>query len=130
MAATSGVELKVRTQNIGNALFGQSGGFFLMEASGQGQLAVSGFGSMFQLNVEPGKDVIIDNLMWSAGMPICTAKFPSPLEAQAAVVWAVCWARINSATSGEGIVLRFSGAGKVYICSRNRKSFIELFTKP
>jgi uncharacterized protein (AIM24 family) len=27
---------------------------------------------------------------------------------------------VNSATSGEGVVLRFSGEGKVLICSRNR----------
>ncbi len=61
VAATSGTEMKVRTQSIGNALFAQSGGFFVMETSGVGQVVVSGFGSMFQLDVAPGKDVIIDN---------------------------------------------------------------------
>ena len=30
---------------------------------------------------------------------------------------------INSQTSGEGVVLKFSGNGKVYVCSRNRESF-------
>jgi len=30
---------------------------------------------------------------------------------------------VNSATSGEGIVLRFSGSGKVFVCSRNRDTF-------
>ena len=61
VAATSGTEMKVRTQSIGNALFAQSGGFFVMETSGTGQVVVSGFGSMFSLDVEPGKDLIIDN---------------------------------------------------------------------
>ena len=30
---------------------------------------------------------------------------------------------INSVTSGEGMVLNFSGSGKVIICSRNRDSY-------
>jgi uncharacterized protein (AIM24 family) len=32
---------------------------------------------------------------------------------------------VNSVTSGEGIVLRFSGRGKVFICSRNRDNFLD-----
>jgi uncharacterized protein (AIM24 family) len=31
---------------------------------------------------------------------------------------------VNSVTSGEGVVLRFSGQGKVVICSRNRNAFV------
>ena len=31
---------------------------------------------------------------------------------------------VNSVVSGEGIVLKFSGQGKVIICSRNRNSFV------
>ena len=55
VAATSGVELKVRTQSFGNALFAQSGGFFITETAGVGQVAVSGFGSMSQLDVDAGQ---------------------------------------------------------------------------
>jgi uncharacterized protein (AIM24 family) len=36
---------------------------------------------------------------------------------------------VNSVTSGEGIVLRFSGAGKIFICSRNRDNFLEWVRK-
>lgn len=61
VAAESGIDLRVRTQSLGNALFAQSGGFFIMEASGKGQLAVSGMGSGFILEVAPGKEVVIDN---------------------------------------------------------------------
>ena len=32
---------------------------------------------------------------------------------------------VNSATSGEGVVLRFSGEGKVLICSRNRDAYVK-----
>jgi uncharacterized protein (AIM24 family) len=31
---------------------------------------------------------------------------------------------VNSVTSGEGMVLRFAGRGKVLICSRNREAFV------
>jgi uncharacterized protein (TIGR00266 family) len=119
VAATSSVELKVRTQSLGNALFAQSGGFFITETSGVGQVAVSGFGAISQLEVEPGRDIIIDNshvVAWDSALryeiSVTTggnSGFLSNL--------------VNSQTSGEGMVLRFSGKGKVLICSRNSTSF-------
>ena len=121
VAATAEVELKTRTQNLGNALFAQSGGFFVLEATGKGQLAASGFGSIFMLDVEPGKDVIIDNahvVAWDSSLryeiSVTTANAGSGLLGNL----------INSVTSGEGVVLRFSGTGKVLICSRNRDTFL------
>ncbi|MEY4590358.1 MAG: hypothetical protein RL497_2434 [Pseudomonadota bacterium] len=129
VAATSGVELKVRTQNIGNALFGGSGGFFLMEASGNGQLAVSGFGSMFQLDVEAGKDVIIDNshvVCWDTNLHY-EISVTTGSGSGGGGLGGMLGNLVNSATSGEGIVLRFSGTGKVFLCSRNRQSFVALF---
>jgi uncharacterized protein (TIGR00266 family) len=119
VAASSGVELKVRTQSLGNALFAQSGGFFITETAGSGQLVVSGFGSMSVLEVGPGKDVVIDNshvVCWDSSlryeMSITTGASSGFLGNL-----------INSQTSGEGMVLRFSGTGKVHVCSRNREAF-------
>ncbi len=129
VAATSGTEMKVRTQNIGNALFAQSGGFFVMETSGTGQVVVSGFGSMFELDVAPGKDVIIDNshvVCWDNSLryeiSVTTGSTGGGLGGMLGNL-------VNSVTSGEGIVLRFSGTGKVFICSRNRDSFAEWLKK-
>jgi uncharacterized protein (TIGR00266 family) len=119
VAASSGVELKVRTQSLGNALFAQSGGFFVTETGGSGQVAVSGFGSMSTLDVEKGKDIIIDNshvVCWDSSLryeiSITTGNSGGFLGNL-----------VNSQTSGEGMVLRFSGHGKVYVCSRNRAAF-------
>jgi uncharacterized protein (TIGR00266 family) len=126
VAATSGVDLKVRTQNIGNALFAQSGGFFVTETTGSGQVVVSGFGSMSMLDVEPGKDAIIDN-----AHVVC---WDSTLRYEISITTGTSGGflgnLINSQTSGEGMVLRFSGKGKVYVCSRNRNAFKAWMQQP
>jgi uncharacterized protein (TIGR00266 family) len=129
VAATSGTEMKVRTQSLGNALFAQSGGFFVMETAGKGQVVVSGFGSMFSLDVEPGKDLVIDNahvVCWDSTLhyelSVATRSSGGGLGGMLGNI-------VNSATSGEGIVLRFSGRGKVFVCSRNPASFARLMNK-
>lgn len=118
VAATSGVDLKVRTQSLGNALFGQSGGFFITETSGTGQVAIAGFGAMRVLDVSPEKEVIIDNahvVCWDAALrheiTVATGR------------GGLLGGLVNSQFSGEGMVIRFSGRGKVYVCSRNRVAF-------
>jgi uncharacterized protein (TIGR00266 family) len=119
VAAGAGVDLRVRTQSVGNALFAGSGGFFVTETSGSGQVVVSGFGSMNELAVEPGKDAIIDNSHVVA--------WDSTLHYEVSITTGTSGGflgnLINSQTSGEGLVLRFSGRGKIYVCSRNRMSF-------
>lgn len=119
LAATDGVDIKIQTQGIGQALLGGTGGFFIMQSTGQGKLAVSGFGTIFGLDIMPGKDVIIDNyhvvawdnkLTYNIGTTTSKSGFLAGL--------------LNSVTTGEGIVNRFSGSGKVYVCSRNRSGFL------
>src|SRR5574338_631621 len=69
VASTEGVAVTARMQGVGNALFGASGGFFVGETSGQGQVVVAGFGSVFSLDVDPRKDMLIDNghvVAWDA----------------------------------------------------------------
>lgn len=125
VAAAASVALNVRTQNLGNALFAQSGGFFITETSGVGQVVVSGFGSMSTLDVQPGRDVVIDNahvvawdssLRYEVSVTTGGGGFLSNL--------------VNSQTSGEGVVLRFSGQGKVLVCSRNRDAFLAWTQRP
>ena len=129
VAATSGTEMKVRMQSIGNALFAQSGGFFVMETSGTGQVVVSGFGSMFQIEVSPGKDMIIDNshvVCWDN-----TLRYEISVTTgnTSGGIGGMLGNLVNSFKSGEGIVLRFSGTGKIYVCSRNRDAFVEWMKK-
>jgi uncharacterized protein (TIGR00266 family) len=126
MAATSGVVLQVRTQSLGKALLGKSGGLFVMATSGQGQIVISGFGTMKVLSVEPGKEIIVDNthvVCWDKNLQY---KITVATTRQNSGVKGWVGGAFNSLKSGEGMVLRFSGQGKVYICSRNPRSFANL----
>ncbi|BCU07874.1 TIGR00266 family protein [Allochromatium tepidum] len=118
LAAESSVQINPRLNTVGGGFFGGTGGFVIMEAVGQGKLAVSGFGSIFTLDVTHGRDIVIDNnhavawsssLVYEVGMPRTGGGFFGSI--------------VNSATSGEGLVIRFRGQGKVVICSRNKTIF-------
>lgn len=125
VAADSGVNLNVRTQSLGTAVFGQTGGFFICEATGSGKLAVSGFGTSFVLDVEPGKDIIIDN----AHVVAWDSRLHHEISVTTQNSGGFLGQLVNSVTSGEGMVLKFSGKGKVIICSRNRENFISWLLK-
>lgn len=122
VAAHDSVHVKARLNSShGGAFFGSTGGFLVMETSGQGQVVVSGCGTLFEIEVGPNKEVVIDN-----GHVVC---WDSRLNYQLSVSTSqnngFLGNLVNSVTSGEGMVLRFSGTGKVIICSRNRDNFLQ-----
>ena len=120
VAATSGVQVTARSQGLGNAIMGSTGGFMIGQTSGQGQLVVSGFGALFTLDVKPGKTTIIDNghvVAWDS-------RLTYEVSAATAQNKGLFGNLVNSMTTGEGVVLRFNGSGKVLVCSRNRDSFV------
>lgn len=119
LAAESTVDIKVRTQGIGGALFGGTGGLFIMETSGQGKICVGGFGSLFLLDIKHGSNPVIDNghvIAWDANlvyeMTMSTSRSGGMLSNL-----------VSSQTSGEGLVMKFAGEGQVLVCSRQRKGF-------
>jgi uncharacterized protein (TIGR00266 family) len=118
VAAETAVELKARMNTLGGALFGGTGGFVVMEASGRGKLAVCGAGSIFSLDVQHGRPIVIDNkhaVAWSSALQYEVTM----LQSQSGLLGTL----VGSVTSGEGLVLKFSGQGKVIVCSRNRALF-------
>lgn len=121
VAATDTVNIKVKMQGLGSAVFGQTGGFLVMHTSGHGQVVVSGFGTLFEIEVQPGKDVIIDN-----GHVVCwDSRLTYNLSVSTSRSSGLLGNLMSSVTSGEGMVLRFSGQGKVVLCSRNRGNFLQ-----
>ena len=120
VAATERIEVNARMQSLGNALFGGTGGVFIGETQGDGQVVFGGFGSLFTLDVAPGKDIVIDNghvVAWDSTLRYEIAASTSQSQGLLRNL-------TNSVTSGEGVVLRFSGQGQVIVCSRNRQSFL------
>ena len=89
-----------------------------METAGVGNLAISGFGALFALDVKPGSDTIVDNthvVAWDAALTYNI----SASTAQRGFLSGL----VNSMTSGEGMVNRFSGSGQVIGASRNKVGF-------
>lgn len=120
VAAHDTVDIRAKIQrNLGGALFGDTGGLMVMQTQGQGQLVVSGFGSLFEIEVAPGKDVVVDNghvVCWDSRLQYALSVSTSQNKGFLGNI-------INSVTSGEGMVLKFSGHGKVVLCSRNRNNY-------
>lgn len=120
VAATERVKVNARMQSLGTALLGGTGGFFIGKTQGSGQVVVGGFGSLFTFDVTPGKDVVIDNghvVAWDSSLRYEIAASTSQSQGLLRNL-------TSSVTSGEGIVLRFSGQGQVIVCWRNQRSFL------
>ncbi len=120
LACTEGVSLATKSQGLGRALLGNSGGFFVMGTEGSGRIAVSGFGSIREIEVTPDRPVTVDNghlVAWdknlSYDLSLNTGKH------------SILGKLVNSQTTGEGIVLKFRGSGKILVCSRNKDGFLD-----
>ncbi|MEE4378170.1 MAG: TIGR00266 family protein [Candidatus Competibacteraceae bacterium] len=111
LAASEGVEISTTAQNLTKGLFSGEG-FFVLKARGRGMLFVESYGAIHEMDIPAGEELIIDNGHLVAWPETLTYK----LE-KASSGW------ISSFTSGEGLVCRFRGPGKVYIQSRNPAAF-------
>lgn len=120
LASTEKVELSTKTQSIGKALLSRSGGFFIMQTAGSGQMVISGFGSMHTIEVTPDKPLLVDNghlVAWDASL-----SYDITLNTSHKGIFGKL---MESTVSGEGFVLKFKGHGNVFVCSRNRGGFID-----
>lgn len=120
LASTAGVGLEMTTQGIGKAVFGGNGGFFVMKTSGEGEVVVSGFGSLRAVEVTPDRPINVDNghvVAWDAGL-----SYELTINASRS---GLLGKLVQSQISGEKMMLKFSGAGKVIVCSRNKGTFVD-----
>lgn len=111
LAGTNSIEIETKMQNLAKGLFSGEG-FFVMRVYGKGTVFVNSLGAIHEVNIPAGRQVIIDNqhlVAWSDQMHYTIDK--------ASKGW------VSSFTSGEGLVCRFSGPGKVYIQTRNPGAF-------
>lgn len=121
VACSESIELQASLQrNLGGAVFGQTGGFVIMKTTGQGQLAVTGKGVIFGIDVTKDKPVTIDNghvVCWDSALDYSLTTATGTAER------GLMGNLLNSVTSGEGFVLKFQGSGKVYLSSRNPNAY-------
>ncbi|MEE4358824.1 MAG: TIGR00266 family protein [Desulfococcaceae bacterium] len=110
-AGSEEIQISTKMQNLGKGLFSGEG-FFILRASGRGTLFVSSYGSIHPIDLAKGEEIIIDNchlVAWPDTMQYNVEKASSG------------W--ISSFTSGEGLVCRFRGPGRVLIQTRNPRGF-------
>lgn len=121
LAATDGIQIDTKVQNLAQGLFSGEG-FFILNARGNGTVFVSSYGVIHPINLEDGEEMIIDN-----GHLVAWPDYMEYKIEKASKGW------ISSVTSGEGLVCRFRGPGTVLIQTRNPGSFkdwlISLFPK-
>lgn len=123
LASDSGVELEIKTQSLGRALLADSGGFFLMRTQGRGRVAVSGLGSLKEIELDGRREIYVDNghlVAWDSALEYALAVNTAKRGFFGKL--------LHSQTSGEGIVLKFSGRGKLWVCSRNRGGLLDWIT--
>jgi uncharacterized protein (TIGR00266 family) len=112
LASTEGIQIETKMQNIAKGFFSKEG-FFILKVHGKGIVFINSYGSIHTIDLAPGEDIIIDNghlVAWQKDMHY-------KLEKASSKGW------ISSFTSGEGIVCRIFGPGKIFIQTRNPKGF-------
>ena len=112
LASEEQVTYQMKRQKLSGALLGGTGGLFVMETAGPGEILVSAFGDIERIELDGSQPVIIDNqhvIAWS-----------SSLDYQIKVASGTFGFK-----TGEGVVNEFHGRGSVYIQTRNLESFAD-----
>lgn len=112
LACDATLDYTMVNQGLGRAVFGGTGGLFVMETNGTGTILVSAFGDILPLDVTPESPLVVDNehvVAWDASLnyniQIASGMF--------------------GFTTGEGVVNSFNGYGRVYIQTRNLQNLAQ-----
>lgn len=113
LAGDAGTRYQMIRQHIGTALFGGTGGLFVMRTSGTGTMLVSAYGDLLAIDLDGSRDYVIDNthvVAWQTSLQYS-------IEVASGMF---------GFTTGEGLVNRFTGRGRVYIQTRNIKALADM----
>lgn len=102
-----------RQKRILNSIFGGTGGFFILKSKGEGELLVSGFGDLVEIDLDGSQPFQIDN-----GHVVCWEETLDYKMEMASGLFGF--------KSGEGLLNSFRGKGKVIIQTRNIQSFVDI----
>ena len=115
MACSPNVEIDTKWQGVTNAVFGGEGLFFLraFSQSGSGQVFYHAYGAIKGIDVTPDTPIVVDTghlVAFTEGV-----SYHTDIDGG--------WTSVFF--SGEGIILQFSGEGKVWIQSRNLRALAD-----
>ncbi len=111
LCSESGVETDTKWGGFKN-LFGGEGGF-LLHATGHGKVALSSYGAIDRMTLQPGQQVVVDSAHMVAFHETVTMELRK-----------ISNSFIKSAKSAEGLVFVFTGPGELMMQSRNPKELI------
>lgn len=111
LAGEDSITVNTKVQNLAQG-FLSGEGFFILRIGGRGRLVLSSFGAIHEVSLQPGEEYVVDN-----GHLVAWPTTTNYRIDKASAGW------ISSFTSGEGLVCRFTGPGKVYIQTRNPSAF-------
>lgn len=112
LACDPTVTYEMNRQKLSNAILGGTGGLFIMETKGTGQVLVTAYGDLIKIDLDGSRDFVVDNdhvVAWSTSLDYSID--------------------VASGTFGfktqEGFVDTFKGRGTVYIQSRNLQALAD-----
>ncbi|MDR2114111.1 MAG: TIGR00266 family protein [Bifidobacteriaceae bacterium] len=111
LAMDSSVAYTLERQNVGKAIFGGQGGFWVKTTNGQGAMLVNAFGSITEIPLNNANGFVVDNrhvVAWDRNLDY-------HIQMQSGF--------FGSIGTGEGLVNVFSGTGKILIQSLNLETF-------
>lgn len=114
LACDSGASYEMKRQSFGKAMFGGTGGFFIMETKGTGCMLVNSYGDIKEINLNGGT-FIVDNthvVAWSTSLDYSIKAASGSF----------------GFTTGEGLVNEFRGTGTILIQTRNISSIAEIIS--
>lgn len=127
LASSQGVKVDTKWGGLKGLIGGE--GLFFLHISGQGTLFLSSFGGIHKKQLAPGERYVVDSghmVAYEEGIQMTTR--------MAGNQGGFLKRAINSATTGEGLVMEFTGPGTVMIQTRNPEAFsswiYQLLPKP
>ncbi len=109
----SETSLDIDSKFGGHRSFFAGEGLFLLRVSGMGKVALSSFGAIYSKSLEPGERMIVDTghvVAFDEGVNYTVRTFGGLKSFM---------------FGGEGLVVEFTGPGRVYIQTRNTPDFME-----
>ena len=109
LACDASVSYQMKRQSFGKAVFGGTGGFFVMESRGTGSMLINSYGDIQELYMDGSEPLIVDN--------VHVVAWSTTLDYNIKVA-----SGVFGFTTGEGLVNEFHGSGVVLIQTRNIQS--------